>query len=501
MSKIDWKKRFFMNSVSGLVCTGLSLVLALVMFRTLFGKLSDAEYGFWALMWAVMSMGFVLDMGIGLSVQKAIAERSGSNDLAGMNRLLATAFWGFVVIGVVAFAVMFLLRGPFLALIKTPPEYIPEFEKAFIIFSVAIAFTLPLALFSEVLHGIQRIDMTNWILIGSMVCNFAMIMTGLHLDWDFSAIVAIGAGFTVLPNIFFALAALRLIPGLSVHPKHFSPSDIREQIGFSLRTYFITASNKVLEQSDRLIIGAALGVVFMRNYQAALKVAEILRQFATQLGAVVSPAAANLQGDKRGLTELLLRASKFNFLLVTPVYVLAAVYLRPLLGALTGLETIPDEMWILGHLLLFSVYNSQIASICASKVLMMSGHERVLLKFSIVQTVTNVALSLMLVLPYKSVGVAIATLICSSLFGWGLVLPKILRTLELRFSRFAKFHLSGSLPPLAAFGIVLAVLLAVFPLSDDAGIFGLCVRGSIAMIAALSAGLPTLRSTWKTAPV
>ena len=496
MTNIDWKQRFLKNSLSGLISTGLSLVFALVMFRELFNSLSDVEFGFWALMWSIFGMGFVLDLGIGLSVQKAIAERSGTRDIAGMNRLISTAFWAFVAIGAVAFLVMAIVRDPFLALVKIPAEYLPELGTAYLIFAAALTLTLPLALFSEILHGIQRIDLTNWILVAAMLVNFVLIMSAVWLGWGFIAIVSFAAALTVLPNAVFAVLGLRMVPGLSIHPKHFSLPDLRGQVGFSMSAYFVTASNKVLEQSDRIIIGAVLGAAAVKPYQAALKVAEILRLFAAQLGTVVSPAAANLNGDKQGLSDLLLRTSRFNFMLVTPVYILAAAYLNPALKALTALEEIPHEMWFIGQLLLFGVYHSQIAGVCASRVLIMSGHERALLKFTALQAATNIALSLMLVLPYGSPGVAFATLLCCVTFSWGLILPKILRSVEVRFADFARYHFNGALPWLACLVAALAILLYAFPIAQGAGIFALLWRGTAVMVPTLIASFPILRSTW-----
>ena len=111
----------------------------------------------------------------------------------------------------------------------------------------------------------------------------------------------------------------------------------------------------VLGFMDRIIVGAFLGLGAVANYQAAAKVAEILRMFAHHLDEAVSPAAAHLRarGDKAGLRDLLLRTSRFNFLIVTPIYLLGAVYMAPVIGVLTGMDTVPTEIWLVGQLLLF----------------------------------------------------------------------------------------------------------------------------------------------------
>ncbi len=498
MGKIDWKQRFMRNSLSGLISTALSLACALVMFRTLYSTWSDSQFGFWALMWSLFGLGFVLDLGIGVSVQRAVAQKIGSGDIAAINRLLATAFCGFVVVVATALLVALLLRDPFLALVKTPPAEHAEFARAFTFFATALALIFPLGLFAELLHGLQRIDLFNWIKITFIAVNFAVVMAGVHLGWRFSTIVATGAAFSVAPNAAFALAALRQLPGLSVHPRHFSLPDLRSQVGFSLNAYFVSISNKLLEQGDRLVIGGALGVAPVAIYQAAAKVAEILRLFAAQLAIVVSPAAAHLSAerDTAGLRDLTLRTSRFNFLLVTPVYLLAAAYLDPLLRALTGLDAVPPSMWWLGQLLLFSTFNSQISSVCASRVLIMSGGERDLFRLTLTQAATNIALSLLLVIPGGSIGVAVATLACSLVFGWGFILPRVLHRLDLRLADFAAFHLRGALAPLGACAAALTAIMLAFPIPGSSGVFSLLWRGTAVMTPTLLFGLPLLRATW-----
>ncbi|MGI9240741.1 MAG: oligosaccharide flippase family protein [Verrucomicrobiales bacterium] len=498
MAEISWKQRFLKNSLSSYASTVVSLGLGLLMFRQLFSTWSSAEFGFWALLWSLFGMGFVLDFGIGMSVQKAVAEKVAEDDVDGMNRLLTTAFWGFTVMAGALFIALLLLRPLFFYLFSAPPEYSGEFERAYVYFALCLALIFPLGLFNEMLQGLQRLDLANWIRIGISVTNFTVITICLKAGTAFSLIVLIAGLSSLIPSTLSALFAFRLIKGLSLNPfKHFHPGAIREQLSFSISAYLIHMSNRLLMQIDRIVVGAFLGMTSVAHYQAAAKVAEILRLFATHLDEAISPAAAHLRarGDRAGLRDLLLRTSRFNFLIVTPIYVLGAVYMRPVIAVLTGLDEVTNEIWLVGQCLLFAVYNTQISSTCASSIMIMTGHEKPLVKIVVAQLITNIGLSIAMLFAFKTVGVAAATLACSALFGWAIILPKVLRTLEVDAGDYIAFHLRGAAPGFAVFAIALSVLVLAFPLQHGQ-ITSLIWRGLAVMIPTMLLNFKIVRATW-----
>lgn len=498
MAEISWKKRFLKNSLSSYLSTAVSLGLGLFMFRLLFSTWSKEEFGFWALLWSLFGMGFVLDFGIGMSVQKAVAEKMAADDVTGMNRLLTTAFWGFTALAAFLFIVLLLLRPVFFYCFHAPSAYSAEFESAYLYFALCLALIFPLGLFNEMLQGLQRLDLANWIRTGIAITNFTVITICVKSGVAFSLIVLIAGLSSLIPSALSALFAFKLLPGLSLNPaRYFHPGAIREQLSFSISAYLIQMSNRLLMQMDRIVIGAFLGVASVANYQAAAKVAEILRLFAYHLDEAISPAAAHLRarGDKAGLRDLLLRTSRFNFLIVTPIYILGAVYMGPVIGVLTGMESVPAEIWLIGQLLLFAVYNTQISSTCASSIMIMTGHEKPLVAIVVSQLIANIGLSIALVLGFKTVGVAAATLTCAVVFGWAIILPRILRTLGVRASEYIAFHLRGGAPGFLAFAVALAILILAFPLHDGE-IISLIWRGLAVLIPTMLLNLKVVRATW-----
>lgn len=491
----EWKKRFWKNTFSSYVGVIVRMLVGLVLFRQMFQSFKPSEFGFWSLLWSLFGYGVLLDFGFGFTAQKAVAEKTASGDIAGLSRLISTIFWTFVGVGIVLMVALLAARSGFIGAVEVASPDRVEFEKAYTIFFVGLAVMFPLGLFPEILRGLQRIDLANWVNLVATLLNFGGLMWGMHAHWSFSTLMAVSVATSALPNLVAAFMAMAHIPGLSLSPGLFEWRAVKAQIGFSIAAYLITFSNLIMSKSDQLVLSMIVGVAAVTVYQAGYKMAEMLNLFSVQLQAALSPAAADLKarGDDEGLRELLIRSSRLTFMLVTPAYLLSAVYLEPLIALLTGLKEVPPETFWVGQILTFTIYSSLLTNSSSKRVLMMCGDERALLGISVGDAVANLVLSVILAHKFGVIGVAIGTLVPTFLIGWSFVVPLTLKRLSLGFGRFLAGHARGTLLPLGGFLLVLGVLLFFAPIKSDVGFVGLAWRGLLASLPILAFGHRTLR--------
>ncbi len=495
----EWQKRFWSTTASGYIGVIARMLLGLLLFRQMFQQFTGAEFGFWALLWSLFGYGILLDFGFGFTAQKAVAEKTAIGDMEGLSRLLATILWTFIGMAVLLLVVFLAIRDPFLAKMGVLPADKAEFEKAYTVFFIGMAVMFPLGLFPEILRGLQRIDLANWVGTFSTVLNFIFLFWGLNARWDLSVLMAISVATSALPNLIAAVIAIRRLPGISFSPRWFEWRSVKAQMGFSIAAYLITFSNMLMAKSDQLVISLALGVAFVAIYQAGYKMGEMLGLFSTQLQQVLSPAAAAMhaKGDDSGLRNLLLQSSRLTFLLVTPCYLLSAVYLEPLIHLLTGMEQVPRETWWIGQALLFAIYSSQLTNSCSKRVLMMCGKEKPLLLISVTDAVANVILSIILAYRFGVLGVALGTMIPTTLVGWFWVVPLTVKQLKLPLGTYFGYHLKGTLLPLLVFSGILALLAFLMPAAADSGFFALGWRGALCMLPLLFLSRRVIRSMSK----
>ena len=495
----EWQRRFWSTTASGYVGVATRMLLGLVLFRTMFQQFSHAQFGFWALLWSLFGYGILLDFGFGFTAQRAVAQKTATGDISGLSKLLATILWTYIGMGVLILVLFLSIRIPFLARMGVLPADYAAFGQAYIVFFIGLAVLFPLGLFPEILRGLQRSDIANWIGIFSTILNFAFLFWGLHAHWCLAALMGVSVTTSALPNIIAAIFALRHLPGISFSPRLFEWRSVRAQLGFSIIAYLITFSNMLMSKSDQLVISLTLGVALVTIYQAGYKLADMLGSFSYQLQQMISPAAAALHanGDDHGLRLLLQRTSRLTFLLVTPAYLLCAVYLRPLICLVTGMASATGDIWWIGQALLLAIYSSTISSSSSKGVLMMSGEEKRMLVMSLSEAASNVLLSLILVYQIGVVGVAIGTMIPTILVGWLWVLPLTLKKLGISIKSYFVYHLEGTWIPLTAFTLTLAALAMWCPAAEHCGFIALSWRGLLCMAPLLVFGRNVIRGMSK----
>ena len=495
----EWQRRFWSTTASGYASMIVRILLGLVLFRIMFQQFSHAEFGFWALLWSLFGYGILLDFGFGFTAQRAVAQKTATGDISGLSKLLATILWTYIGMGVLLLVVFLSIREPFLSRMGVLAADHEEFGQAYVVFFVGLAILFPLGLFCEILRGLQRIDIANWVGTFSTVLNFGFLYWGLTAHWSLPFLMGVSVTTSALPNSVAAVFAIRKIPGISFSPKWFEWRSVRAQLGFSITAYLITFSNMLMSKSDQLVISLTLGVALVTVYQAGFKVGEMLGSFSYQFQQMISPAAAAMhaQGDDSGLRHLLLRSSRLTFLLVTAAYLLSAVYLTPLIRLVTGMASVPQNIWWIGQVLLLAVFSSQVTNGSSKRVLMMCGEERRLLGISLTEALANVVLSVILVYQMGVLGVAIGTMIPTILVGWLWVLPLTLKKLDLSFGSFLTYHLRGTALPLAVFSVILGGLALWCPASDHCGFGGLGWRGLLCMVPLLYFGRQVIREMSK----
>jgi O-antigen/teichoic acid export membrane protein len=488
MADHDWKQHFWRNTVSNYLRTVLRLATGLVLFRLTFQQLTTEQFGFYSLLWSLFGYTILLDFGLGFTAQKAVAEKTATGRIDELNELVATIFWTFSALGVLLLVLFVAGRPFFLAWTKVSPENMAAFSPAYLVFAAGMACAFPLGIFPEMLRGLQRIDLANWISIGATLVNLVVLGWALLAGWPFATVVLISVATTAAPNALAWFLVQPRIPGLSLHPRHFRLRTIRGVLSFSLVAYLITFTNLIMSRTDQAVISFTLGVAFVALYQAGYKVGEMFGMFSVQMQDALTPAAArlNIQGDSSGLRDLLVRSTQLTLLLTIPLYSLCAAYLVPLIRILTGLKEIdPATFWV-GQTLLLATFSSLVTNSCSKRILMMCGWEKRLLVLSLVDAFANLTLSLVLVYPLGVLGVAVGTLIPTVVIGWCWVLPLTARFAQVAPRTYLRETFAPIARPVLAGGAVLAALLWLAPMPPD-GNFAACAWRGLLVVAAVAA--------------
>ena len=429
------KQHIWSNALSNYIRTFVGIIVGLLTFRLLYQALPRESFGFWSLLWSVFGYGILLDFGFGFAAQKRVAELSVTGEWHKLSQVLSTILFFYLGVAALMAATVALGADEIVRSFGVSAANHAEFRIVLIAFFAAIGLAFPLGIFPEILRGQQRIRTANNIITAAMLMRLGVIAWAVYARWSLLSIMLTALFFALAPDLVSAFFALRHMPEVKLRPALFSKSIMRETMGFSIFAYISTATNIVLGKTDQLVLGATLSIGAVAIYQAGAKVAEVFAQFTKQLQDTLSPAAAHLHatGDHSALRDLLQRGTRWSAIIATPLYVLCAFELEPLLRVLTGDTHVAIETWQVAQVLLLWFYSSALTHSVSKRIYMMTGHERSLMWMGLGEAVVNLVLSITLALVFQNVvSVAVGSLIPTVFFGWGLLWPWVARDVSLR---------------------------------------------------------------------
>lgn len=483
------QKILIRNTVSNYLRTSVALIAGLLTFRLLFGYFSREEFGMWALLWSLFGVGVLFDFGLGFAAQKRVAEYITTERWQDLSRTLSSIFVLYVAIAIILPLLIIASSGWWIERIGLPEQQQSEYKLALGIFFAGVSLSFPLGIFPEILRGQQKIHIVNWLVIVSVVLRVALIAIGIHLNWSFTTLIIVAMVSTLAPDFCAAFLALRDLPHVRLSIRHFSPRVLRDISRFSFFAYLGILVNLLLSRSDQVVITATLGVGAIVLYQAGAKISEMFRDFTRQLQETLSPAAASLHAgnELKRLRGLVVDGNRWSTLLATPLYLICAFNLRPLIALLTGDPELADETWLIGQILLFWYYTTILTHSVSRRVFMMTGYERKLAWLGAAEAFSNLSLSIGLVILTQSVvGVAIGSLLPTLWFGWRYYWPWMAREARLSKVEFSKVTILPAVK-VAVPSVAMLSLIALSPLAE--------MTGSLATLLVSSSSV-SLASLW-----
>jgi O-antigen/teichoic acid export membrane protein len=136
-SRIAWGTAS--NVASRLVMFGVWFFLTPVILH----GVGATSYGLWALIGSLAAYGALLDFGVGPAVTKYVAELHARGDRAGVRTMVATAFWLYAALGLIAVAVAVVIAPLVPRVFNIPPGQQTMAEWLTIVSGLAVAVELP----------------------------------------------------------------------------------------------------------------------------------------------------------------------------------------------------------------------------------------------------------------------------------------------------------------------------------------------------------------------
>jgi O-antigen/teichoic acid export membrane protein len=414
------------NVASRLVMFGVWFFLTPVILH----GVGASSYGLWALIGSLAAYGALLDFGVGPAVTKYVAELHARNDRAGMKTMVATAFWLYAGLGVIAVVAAVAIAPLVPRVFNIPPGQDSMAEWLTIVSGLAVAVELPTSTTYAVLRGLQEFTRINIVSSVGMLALAGTIVAVLHAGGGLIGIAVANIVLTLVVQIPMVLLIRRSLPEVGFRLRDFDRSKVRTIFAFSSAVFAIDAAAKISTKTDEIVIGAFLPVRQVAPYSFARRLASIPQLFAAQFEAVILPVASALdhESEPDRLRPLALMGTRLTLVGFLPIGCGLTVLAGPFLSAWVG-PAYADDGYLVA--ILVGAWLIAMSVWPVSSVLQAMAKHRPLAKYAIGASVVNLGLSIALVKPLGVKGVALGTLVGTAFEVIVFVIPYAMRTIGL----------------------------------------------------------------------
>jgi O-antigen/teichoic acid export membrane protein len=461
-------RHVFLNSLSNYVGKFINLGMWFVLTPFILNQLGDTMYGLWVLVGSVAAYGFLLDFGIAGAITKYTAEYLAKEASDEARSLVATALWLYAGLGLLMIALSFIIAPIFPALFNVAEA---ERETAIwlvILAGIGVGVTIPSTTTTAVLRGLQRFDLINLIGVSATLLSAAATVIVLLLGGGAIGLVLVGIVTTLLTQIPAVWLIYRIAPELRFGFRGASRALLKTVASYSSSIFVMNLGGYLESKTDEIVIGGFLPISAVTPYNLARRLSSLPQTLAEQFLMLLLPMASEIhaKNDPAQLRCLYILSSRITLAIFLPIGLILIVLAEPILTVWVG-AIYAEYAYLLIILVIASLIDT--SQWPAGFVLQGIGKHHPLAIMTIASGIANLVLSIILVNYLGLLGVALGTLIPTTVVCIGLVAPYAMRVVGVNLWEMVAKVLWPTLLPAAP---MIAAALLLRELLEPASIWG-----------------------------
>jgi O-antigen/teichoic acid export membrane protein len=420
--------------------------------------LGPEEYGIYLLVASLTGYFGLLDLGIGTSLVKFVAEYHVKKEKEKVNEMVNTAFFIFLGIGIVGAVGLFFVGHFFMDVFKFETNY-QLLEAKIIIFILGIAFLTSFSrmAFREILKGMQRYDILAYITFIMSLVSVGVSVWVLWMGFSIVEYVLFTLCFGLIGQVIMAVYVKKLLPYLDIKPTYLKRTMVRPLFGLSMLVLLLVVFNKFVFYTDNIVIGWwFVGTSMVTFYVIAHSIYSIPSKVLGAPLVAILPAASELDAlqRKKTLQTLYLRVTKYSlallFIFALPTLFMSKYILSNYMGSEYAAYYMVTNILIVS--LFFDFFNY-----VSGQILIGINKLKVFVACYGVVAIMNLVLSILFVqhlgLEGVALGTAIPFMIMAPILMWN-----SFRILEINWKDFVKKVLFTNIPHACLVIVILFLL-------------------------------------------
>lgn len=450
------EKLTVVNALSGYVRLLARMITSLLLLRIVLNHLNSEAYGFWTLLYCFFSHTALMTLGLGFSMQKFVPQYVTRKDFRTVNEIVNTVFFIFVAFSVVIFLCTIGLANYLDLIFKFQSDGVPsEYKSSFVIFGTLTALSFPLGLFEEVLAGLQRLYVREFIMSASHVSTLLAAYVITTCNGGLVDLVTASSTTTLLAQLACLLWSLKYSSGIKIHPKYFRPRILLSILPFSSMTSLISAANHTLDKGAHLLIASFASVTGVGVYQVASKLPECLSLLTMQVAGAIFPYASQLgaRNHAQGIRKLIDVGTKATVFLLAPLAVCILFFSKDILAVWLG--NVDEQVFPIIPPLVLTACFARLYDVSERTFIMNEGEKKVAF-IRTIEAALVISIGLIGLTKYGLAGFAWTAFICKVSTLLFMLHPMLARFCGFSYWTLVRILVTPFLLPLLAFTLSIA---------------------------------------------
>ncbi len=300
------------------------LLAALATIPIMIGALDIDLYGLYVICTSLIGFMTLVDLGIGQTVIKYVAEYEATQQQAKVQPVLNVALLIYLVIGLMSAVALYVFADNLAGVLYANVQQQLLAERLLKITALPLLFSYVNQFFLNVCKAYHRFDWPAIIHNASNLGGIVLASGLLLLGYDLQAVLLGYVVIHALALISGYLACVSVFPSqLNLLPR-FSSSVFATIISFSFYTFIGNFVSSVAARADKLVIGMILGTEAVTYYQIPFTIAQMANGIIHTLVHIAFPRFTEMfvTGNKDGLLALYRKVGVIMALISTVIAVL-----------------------------------------------------------------------------------------------------------------------------------------------------------------------------------
>ena len=408
------RRRVLVGTLSNYAGRIFSFAAWFLLTPFLLRQLGATGYGLWVLVGSLVAYGWLLNFGIQGTITRYLAQHRARGEVEQARRLLVTSLWCDAVLGMLAIALSAAIAPVVPLVFNVPPDQRALTTWLVVLMGIGIGVTIPCETAAAALRGLHRYDLANLVTGLGTLLNVAGVLVVLLLGGGLLGVVAVSIPTTLATQALGMWLVNRVAPELRFGWRGADRRLVGTIIGFSWPLLLTHTASLLQRKTDEIVIAAFLPVSAVTPYALARRLSDLGRELTKQFLGVILPVASELDAerDTARLSSLYVAGTRLALAIFLPIGCTVTVLARPILTLWVG-AAYADNVHLVAMLTLAGFMMT--SELVANAVLQGMARHRPASIASFCSALANLALSVLLVRPLGLTGVALGTLIPTTL--------------------------------------------------------------------------------------